>query len=342
MSNDTKPDFCYAPGDEGSEFCGDPRNLHCSVLGDSAFWESAEGREHLVKCMGNDHLIHHAFTPKGSVVEAPDRIWLNSKPRRGTVLAVTTPVREFQTGRPLSTEYIRADLARVHQPDVQEDWKNRFDAHTKAVGKFLSEMAEIHSLDVVLGDEMDVRSVTAELLKVSREIREKMAQADVQAADVQQIIRELVEDWDANHPDDPCACVGASPDCPFPPTCTLCVAREYLRTAAVQADELEQTKRELADLTERFNLEWAKRKEAEQEIARLKSAVQADEVSRVLGELRKMFPDPDTYIRVRDSRTLHDGTERRVLIEVAMREFEGATPSEALARVREWVKEQTK
>lgn len=35
----------------------------------------------------------------------------------------------------------------------------------------------------------------------------------------------MVELWDAEHPDDPCGCVGASDDCRYPPTCELCVAR---------------------------------------------------------------------------------------------------------------------
>lgn len=54
-------DFCYAEGDEGAEFCGEPRSLHCKVLGDSAFWKSYGGQNHLVKCIRDDHLIHHHF-----------------------------------------------------------------------------------------------------------------------------------------------------------------------------------------------------------------------------------------------------------------------------------------
>lgn len=38
-------------------------------------------------------------------------------------------------------------------------------------------------------------------------------------------LRMMVELWDAEHPDDPCGCVGASDDCRYPPTCELCVAR---------------------------------------------------------------------------------------------------------------------
>jgi hypothetical protein len=59
-------------------------------------------------------------------------------------------------------------------------------------------------------------------------------------------------------------------------------------------------------------------------------------VESALAELRDMFPNPDVHVRVRDSRTLHDGTERRVLIEVAMWECEGATPAKAMAKVRKW------
>lgn len=48
-------DHCYAEGDEGAKYCGAPRSTHCSVLG------KAITHEHLVKCMRDDHLIHHRF-----------------------------------------------------------------------------------------------------------------------------------------------------------------------------------------------------------------------------------------------------------------------------------------
>lgn len=38
-------------------------------------------------------------------------------------------------------------------------------------------------------------------------------------------LKGMVELWDANNPDDPCGCVGASDDCRHPPPCELCVAR---------------------------------------------------------------------------------------------------------------------
>src|SRR5574338_1386637 len=38
-------------------------------------------------------------------------------------------------------------------------------------------------------------------------------------------LKGMVELWDANHPGDPCGCVGASDDCKYPPTCECCVAR---------------------------------------------------------------------------------------------------------------------
>src|ERR1044072_3553745 len=53
--------FCYAEGDEGAKYCGDPKSQHCNVLGDSAFWNSAEGQRHLVDCMRDKHLIRHRF-----------------------------------------------------------------------------------------------------------------------------------------------------------------------------------------------------------------------------------------------------------------------------------------
>lgn len=53
-------EFCYAEGDEGSKYCGDPKRMHCAVLGD------AVTTEHLVKCMRDDHFIHHSFLGKPS------------------------------------------------------------------------------------------------------------------------------------------------------------------------------------------------------------------------------------------------------------------------------------
>lgn len=53
--------FCYAEGDEGSTYCGAPKRMHCAVLGNAVFWSSAEGQKHLVKCMKDDHFIHHPF-----------------------------------------------------------------------------------------------------------------------------------------------------------------------------------------------------------------------------------------------------------------------------------------
>lgn len=38
-------------------------------------------------------------------------------------------------------------------------------------------------------------------------------------------LKAMTELWDAEHPDDPCGCDGASDDCKHPPTCELCVAR---------------------------------------------------------------------------------------------------------------------
>jgi hypothetical protein len=44
-------------------------------------------------------------------------------------------------------------------------------------------------------------------------------------------LREMVELWDDNHPDDPCACSGSSEDCPVPPRCELCDARAAIAQA---------------------------------------------------------------------------------------------------------------
>lgn len=61
VESEPQVDFCYAEGDEGAEYCGDPKAMHCSVLGPAAFWKSAEGQKHLVKCMRDDHFVHHRF-----------------------------------------------------------------------------------------------------------------------------------------------------------------------------------------------------------------------------------------------------------------------------------------
>lgn len=77
---DAKPDaFCYAEGDEGAKYCGDPKSRHCSVIGDTEFWRTPEAQEHLVKCMRDDHLIHHVFLseplqPKPNPVGEDDQV----------------------------------------------------------------------------------------------------------------------------------------------------------------------------------------------------------------------------------------------------------------------------
>ena len=60
----TQTEFCYAPGDEGAEFCGDPLKMHCTVL------EKTITHEHLVKCMRDDHFVHHTFQDK----QTPDKV----------------------------------------------------------------------------------------------------------------------------------------------------------------------------------------------------------------------------------------------------------------------------
>jgi hypothetical protein len=48
-------------------------------------------------------------------------------------------------------------------------------------------------------------------------------------------LEEMMRLWDDNHPEDRCSCLGKSEDCPFPPPCELCIAREALAQAL--ADE---------------------------------------------------------------------------------------------------------
>lgn len=65
----------------------------------------------------------------------------------------------------------------------------------------------------------------------------------VTSAMVIEALRMMVELWDANNPDDPCGCVGASDDCKYPPPCELCCAREALRSIATNggAEQLSNT-----------------------------------------------------------------------------------------------------
>jgi hypothetical protein len=60
--------FCYAEGDEGAKYCGSPKSMHCSVLGD------AVTHEHLVQCMRDDHFIHHVFVSSPAAVPLPAEI----------------------------------------------------------------------------------------------------------------------------------------------------------------------------------------------------------------------------------------------------------------------------
>lgn len=59
-------DYCYAEGDEGSKYCGSPKAMHCSVIGESIT------REHILKCMEFNHLVHHAFVGAPAIV--PQRV----------------------------------------------------------------------------------------------------------------------------------------------------------------------------------------------------------------------------------------------------------------------------
>lgn len=56
--------------------------------------------------------------------------------------------------------------------------------------------------------------------------------------DMLRALKGMVDLWDDNHSDEKCACLGASPDCPSPPPCELCVAREAI--AMEQKDKAER------------------------------------------------------------------------------------------------------
>lgn len=52
----------------------------------------------------------------------------------------------------------------------------------------------------------------------------------------QKALADMVKLWDDNHPDDKCACLGASEDCKYPPPCELCTARHFLKSGQANAD----------------------------------------------------------------------------------------------------------
>lgn len=62
---------CYAEGDEGAMYCGDPETRHHTP---EFVWRYAACSEqkktaHLVYCMKNDHLIHHAFVAASPITQ---------------------------------------------------------------------------------------------------------------------------------------------------------------------------------------------------------------------------------------------------------------------------------
>lgn len=96
-------DSCYAAGDECAKYCGSPKAMHCSVLGDAAFWGSIGGQDHLVKCLRDDHFIHHKFVaaPPAESVESPARLFVQ-KHRGGTISAYELDPREVHdNGKPV-------------------------------------------------------------------------------------------------------------------------------------------------------------------------------------------------------------------------------------------------
>lgn len=66
------------------------------------------------------------------------------------------------------------------------------------------------------------QEANAKLIAAAPELLRRMVERDKRN---RQALKLMVDLWDAEHPDDPCGCVGASDDCKYPPTCELCVAR---------------------------------------------------------------------------------------------------------------------
>lgn len=69
---------------------------------------------------------------------------------------------------------------------------------------------------------------------------------------VVEALRMMVELWDANHPDDPCSCLGASDDCKFPPPCELCCARRALDKFQPDAATIPQSEPDIYDLVAQY------------------------------------------------------------------------------------------
>lgn len=125
---------CRAKGDEGAEFCGELRSLHCQVLGDSAFWKSAEGQRHLVKCMRDDHLIHHAFvaasTPTGHSLpvgmvwanEAGVSVWVHEAEGDRRIIEIRGLINQRETSLASATieKHNRESLASLITFDVEK------------------------------------------------------------------------------------------------------------------------------------------------------------------------------------------------------------------------------
>lgn len=81
--------FCYAEGDEGAKYCGDPKSRHHTPEEMERF-ASCSGQEktaHLVYCMKHDHLIHHKFA--GEMKQDSDRMG-----NENSVLAVVAEIRQ--------------------------------------------------------------------------------------------------------------------------------------------------------------------------------------------------------------------------------------------------------
>lgn len=89
-------------------------------------------------------------------------------------------------------------------------------ASGNGVHKGISAVATTHAAD------RSQRCADAEFIARAPELLRALAN-EVEHA--RRALRGMVELWDANNPDDPCGCVGASDDCKYPPPCELCVAR---------------------------------------------------------------------------------------------------------------------
>jgi len=74
----------------------------------------------------------------------------------------------------------------------------------------------------------DVEALRDAIAEEQRRAADELTHLRAVNAELAMACEAVVRLWDAEHPADPCGCLGASPDCPHPPPCELCMARTAL------------------------------------------------------------------------------------------------------------------